>query len=142
MRSRREARPLGHSTARVAANIATIGFGGAIALQLLLVVGAIPVTAAWGGSQTALTKRLRVSSLIAAGVLVVFGYVIRRRAAPATRGRPSTVVRILSWLITIFLAFNTLGNFVSSSATERSIFGPVSLVLVLSCLVVSSSRLE
>jgi hypothetical protein len=133
---------LNASRARLAANIATVLFAVVALLQLLLAAGVIPVTAAWGGTQPVLTTSLRLASIAAAGLLLVFAYIIRRRAGLAGRGRPSLAVRILSWLITIFLALNTLGNFASPSSAERFLFGPLTLLLVLACLVVSSSRLD
>ena len=59
----------------------------------------------------------------------------------SSRGREMSV-RILSWLITAFLALITLSNLASSSTGEKILFTPISFLLAVSCFVVSSSRSE
>lgn len=124
---------------RIAGNLATIFFAIAIVIQILLAAGILPISMAWGGTQQELTGGLRVASVIAAAVLFIFAYVIRRRAGLQDDKPPSRVIKVLSWLITAFLFLNTLGNFASQSQAERLILGPISLVLAASCLVVSLS---
>ena len=97
---------------------------------------------AWGGTQPVLTAGLRAASLAAAALLAAFAYIIRLRAGLLGEGPPSRSIRILSWVITAFLLLNTLGNLASRSAGERLLFGPISLLLALSCLVVSLSKPE
>ena len=128
------------SAARVAGNVATVLFAVAIVLQLLLAAGILPITMAWGGRQPVLTPGLRLASVAAAAVLALFAYVIRRRAGLDGSGPPSRTVKILSWLITAFLVFNTLGNLASQSAGERVLFAPLSLLTAVACLVVSISK--
>jgi hypothetical protein len=60
-------------------------------------------------------------------------------AAAAGRTRPSLFIKIAAWVITIILVLNTLGNFASQSRGEALLFGPLTLVLSLLCLVVSAS---
>ena len=128
------------STARTTGNIATLVFVVVIVLQFLLALGILPVTMAWGGSQSVLTPSLRLAHVLAALVLAGFGYVIRRRAGLLVDARPSRLIKILAWVVTGFLVFNTLGNFASSSAAEKLVFGSLTSVLVIACLLVSSSR--
>jgi len=128
------------SAASVAANLANILFAVIIILQLLLAVGILPITMAWGGRQPVLTTGLRLASLAAVAILVFFAYVIRRRAGLLGDIPPSRTIKVLSWLITVFLALNTLGNLASQSTEEKIIFGIISLSLTLSCLVVSLSK--
>jgi hypothetical protein len=94
---------------------------------------------AWGGSQPVLTVPLRIASLIAALLLGLFGYIIRWRAGLLRKRPASTLIRILSWAITLYMGLNALGNFASSSAGEKVVFGPISLILAVSCLLVSLS---
>lgn len=122
--------------------IATVGFVTAVLLQLLLALGILPVTFAWGGSQSVLTPSLRLVSVAAAVVLTVFAYVIRCRAGLSARVRPSRSIKMFAWLITVYLTINTLGNFASASTGESLLFGPLSLVIALACWVVSSSRIK
>ncbi len=130
------------SIARIAGNVATIGFLVFIFLQILLALGVLPITMAWGGTQSVLTMPLRIASLVAAGLLGWFAYVIRRRAGLSASARSSRLIKILAWGITSYLALNTLGNFASSSTGEVILFGPLSLMVTLACLLVSASRTD
>jgi hypothetical protein len=125
---------------RVAANVATGGFALVAFLQVLLALGVLPITMAWGGTQKVLTARLRVASLVAVVVLGLCGYVIRRRAGLTGETDPSGPVKVGSWIIAVYLAVNSLGNFTSSSRAEARLFGPLSLVVALSSLLVAASR--
>lgn len=96
---------------------------------------------AWGGTQAVLTLPLRIASLAAAAILALSAIVIRRRARLSGTGPPGRLVKVLSWAITIYLLLNTLANLGSPSNAEKIVFGPISLVLAVSCLIISSSRL-
>ncbi len=128
------------SAAAIAANIATLLFGIVIILQLLLALGILPVTMFWGGTQTELTPGLRLASVAAAIVLALFAYVIRRRAGLIGDPPPSTLIKILSWVITAFMVLNTLGNLVSQSTAEKIVFTPLTILLAISCFIVSISK--
>ncbi|MFL7839212.1 MAG: hypothetical protein ACK2U0_15295 [Candidatus Promineifilaceae bacterium] len=128
------------STTALAANIATILFGIVIVLQLLMAIGILPVTMFWGGRQTELTLGLRLTGVAAAIILALFAYVIRRRAGLISSPPPSTLIKILSWVITAFMVFNTLGNLTSQSMTEKIIFTPLTILLAICCFIVSISK--
>ena len=78
---------------------------------------------------------LRLSSSLALPI-------IRRRAGLLAHLRPSRLIRILAWVITGFLFLNTLGNLASSSTAEKLVSGSLSSVLVVACLLVSSSKID
>lgn len=128
------------STAATAANIATVLFGIVIILQLLLALGILPVTMAWGGTQTELTPALRLASVAAAVVMALFAYVIRRRAGLIGDPPPSTLIKIFSWIITAFMVLNTLGNLASQSTAEKILFTPLTILLAICCFIVSISK--
>ncbi len=130
------------ATARLAGQVATVAFAAGMLLQLLLALGVLPSTMAWGGSQPVLTVPLRLASLFAVVVLGVFAYLIRRRAGLAGRPPIPRWVKLLAWVITAYMALNVLGNLASASAAERAVFGPLTLVLTAACLLVSLSRAE
>lgn len=130
------------STVRLAANVATILFIVVIILQLLLAIGILPITMAWGGTQTELTPAFRIASLATVVILALFAYVIRRRAGLATDKPPGPGIKILSWLITAFMVLNTVGNLTSQSMGEKLLFTPITLILVVCCFVVSISKTE
>jgi hypothetical protein len=123
----------------LAANLATILFGLFMAAQLLLALGVLPITMAWGGRQTELTPGLRVASMAAILVLGVFIYIIRYRVGLVGRVATPTSIGVLAWVVTGFMALNTLGNFASPSRTERWLFGPVTFMITATCLIVAVS---
>jgi hypothetical protein len=130
------------STVHIAANLTTILYGATILLQLLLAAGILPITMAWGGREPVLTTNLRIASLFSAVLLGFFAYVIRRRAGLIGEAPIPTSIKILAWLVTAFSAFNLLGIIASTSTGEQILFGPISLLLVASCFVVSISKSE
>lgn len=120
------------------ANVATLLFAVVIVLQILLAAGILPVSMAWGGRQSKLTASLRISSIIAAILLGVFLFVIRYRAGLVGSGSIPTVIVVTSWVITAFMALNTLGNLASKSVKEKVVFGPITALLTLACLLISA----
>ena len=125
---------------QIAAKVATLAFAVAILLQLLLAIGIVPITMAWGGSQPTLTLVLRIASLAAAGMLALFAYVIRRRAGLVGVGPVPRSIRLAAWGVAIFLSINAFGNFASPSEGERLLFGPIAFVLAVSTIFVVSSK--
>ncbi len=121
------------------ANMATLLFAVVIVLQLLLAAGILPVSMAWGGRQSKLISSLRASSIIAAILLGGFIYIIRTRAGLIGSAPIPVMIQVTSWIITAFMAFNMLGNLASKSLTEKLVFGPVTFLLTLACLVISAS---
>jgi len=125
---------------KLAANLATILFGLFIGAQLLLALGVLPITMAWGGRQTELTPGLRVASMAATLMLGVFIYIVRYRAG-LLGGMPTpTSIRMLAWVVTGFMALNTLGNFASLSSAERLLFGPGTFMITAACVIVAASQ--
>lgn len=123
----------------LAANLATILFGLFMGAQLLLALGILPITMAWGGRQTELTPGLRVASMAAILVLAVFIYIVRYRAGLIGSVPTPTTIGVLAWVVTGFMALNTLGNFASLSRAERLLFGPVTLMITAASLIVAVS---
>lgn len=122
------------------ANISTILFVVVIVLQILLALGILPISMAWGGRQSQLTPSLRIASLVAVVLLGAFIYIIRYRAGLLGVTPIPLSIKIFSWIITAFMAFNTFGNLASSSRMERLIFAPITVLLTLACLIVSASN--
>ena len=129
-------------TARFSGNAATVLYALTIILQLLLAAGMLPITMAWGGREPVLTTNLRIASLASALLLLSFIYVIRRRAGLVGNAPTPLIIKVLSWLITAFSALNFLGILASLSMGEKVLFGPISFLLLLSCILVSVSKSE
>ena len=123
----------------LAANLSTILFAIFMGAQLLLALGVLPISMAWGGRKTELTPSLRVASMAAILVLGVFIYIVRYRAGLVGSVPTPTSIGVLAWVVTGFMALNTLGNFASLSRAERWLFGPVTLMITATCLVVAVS---
>jgi hypothetical protein len=130
----------GASIVRISANIATILFGIAILIQLLLAAGVLPITMAWGGRHEVLTPGLRIASVVAAIILGLFAYIIRYRAGLMGAESISVWIKVIAWIVTSFMAFNTFTNLMSQSTTEKMIFVPITSILTILCFVVSLSR--
>jgi hypothetical protein len=126
----------------IAGNTATVLFAIFIGIQLLLAAGILPVSIAWGGRQTELTPALRVASIVAVFVLGAFIYIIRYRAGLIGSTPAPTAIRLMAWVVTAFMAFNAVGNFASVNSTEKLLFGPITIVITIACLIVSASRVN
>lgn len=120
--------------------IAAIVLGLVMTLQLLLAAGLPLGQAAWGGLVQVLPPNLRWASLATVAVLGLAIWVVLARVNIAAPGAASVFVRVITWVFVGFLALNTLGNIASSSATERYVMTPVTLLLVACFVVVALSR--
>jgi hypothetical protein len=127
-------------TANFSGNAATLLYVLTIILQLLLASGILPITMAWGGREPVLTTNLRIASLASAAFLLIFIYIIRRRAGLVGDAPVTPIIKVLSWLITGFSALNFLGILASLSNGEKILFGPISFLLLVSCILVSISK--
>ena len=125
-----------------AGNTATVLFVVFIGIQLLLAAGILPVSIAWGGRQTELTPALRVASIVAVFILGAFIYIIRYRAGLIGTVPAPTAIWVMAWVVTAFMALNTVGNFASVNNTEKLLFGPITIVITIACLIVSASRVN
>jgi len=130
------------NTPRIAGNAATALYALTIILQLLLASGILPITMAWGGREPVLTTNLRIASLASVALLVFFIYIIRRRAGLVRDASITLRIKVLAWLVTAFSALNFLGILVSLSRGEKMLFGPISFLLVVACILVSLSKSE
>jgi hypothetical protein len=131
---------LNYSVARIAGIIAAVLFAVVIVLQILLAAGVLPISMAWGGQRPVLTTGLRLASVAAVVILVLFAYVICRRAGLFSNNPTTTAIKFLSWIVTAFLVLNTIGNLTSKSTGERMLFSPITILLVVSCSIVSVSK--
>jgi hypothetical protein len=127
---------------RIAGNAATVLYALTMILQLLLAAGILPITMAWGGREPVLTTNLRIASLASAALLLFFIYVIRRRAGLVRDASITPIIKVLSWLVAAFSALNFLGILASLSSGEKILFGPISFLLLVACILVSLSKSE
>jgi hypothetical protein len=95
---------------------------------------------AWGGRQSVLTPALRIASVVSAEILGLFAYVIRCRVGLMGPKDIPNLIKILAWIITAYMAFNSFTNLTSQSKTEKMIFTPITLVTTILCFIVSLSK--
>jgi len=87
-------------------------------------------------------NKLENCSLASAALLLFFIYIIRRRAGLVSDAPLTLIVKVLSWLVTAFSALNFLGILASLSSGEKILFGPISFLLLVACILVSLSKSE
>lgn len=127
---------------QISANIAAVLFAIVILYQLLIAIGLVPITMAWGGRQSELTPGLRIASIVSAVILALFAYIIRRRAGLVGLAEITLLIKILAWVVTAYMAFNTFTNLTSQSMAEKMIFTPVTILLTIACIIVSVSKIQ
>jgi hypothetical protein len=121
----------------MAAWIAVILFFGLMCFQVLLALGFPYGQAAWGGKYIKLPNRLRIASLVSAAIFVVTSLFVLEKAEIISVFNNSTVVTVGVWILIAFFGLNTLGNLVTKSKQEKRIMTPISVALVLLCLIVA-----
>jgi hypothetical protein len=98
----------------------------------------VPALGEIGGMIFGLTRI--VWSVVAAIVLGAFIYVIRYWAGLVGSTPIPTGIRIGAWVVTGFLALKALGNFASANTTEKLLFGPTTIIILIACVVISLSN--
>ena len=126
----------------MAGNIATLLFLFFIGVQLLVASGILPSSILWGGGESELTLGRRLASVGGAVLLSFFIYVIRYRAGLLGTMPQPTFIKVLAWVVTGYMALNSLGNFTSVNPIEKMLFGPLAILMFLACLMVSASSIE
>lgn len=127
-------------TSQYAAILATIILSCVIGFQLLLAAGLPLGRGAWGGQFTVLPRKLRFSSLAAAGILALAAWIVLTRTGLVLAGDESLVIQVATWVFVGFFLLNTLGNIVSKSPLERKVMTPVTLILATCFAVVALSQ--
>ena len=82
---------------------------------------------AWGGQYDVLPARLRVGSVLAIAVYLVFGWVIAAHAG--LLGADNGVVRAMTWAIAGYFFLGAGANLASRSRPERVLMTPLAVAL-------------
>lgn len=121
----------------------SIAFHGFAAFQIALAMGAPFGDHVWGGSlPEVLPAGWRIASGIAAGALIWMTLVVLARAGVMRTSpiAPRHLTRA-TWMIAVYMALNTLGNFASGNTFEQQVFGPITAVIAaLTAVVAYRSR--
>jgi len=137
----------------VARWLAVTLFGIMACIQVLIALRVLPQDIVWGGSHREPTLALALASLAAAVILCGFAVILHRRgaldAAPALSAVTTadsascftapTTIRVASWLVTLYMLLNTVGNLLSTNTIEKYVFGSLTAILAICCCLVSMS---
>lgn len=82
---------------------------------------------------------LRVAALIQAALLAGFALVILARAGVISP-RWSRISRWLAWVVVAFSAVSLILNLITPSASERALWAPVTLIMLISSGVVAFAK--
>ena len=113
--------------------VVTILFVSIAFFQVLLSLGFPLGEFALGGYYKVLPKKLRIVSAVNAMVLVFMSFVFLQHT-DVFIGLSFLPTNILVWIITIFLAINSIANLFSRSKKERFIMTPLSSIAFILCL--------
>ncbi|CAG9621118.1 hypothetical protein [Sutcliffiella rhizosphaerae] len=110
-----------------------------VVFQVLLSLGFPLGEMAMGGYHKILPKGLRVVSAGNALILILMTIIFLQHTFQVSTALAFLPTSVLVWIITVFLAINTLANFFSTSRKEKVFMTPLSGVAMLLCLFISLS---
>ncbi len=123
-----------------AAASAAVLLVGVAVFQAALAGGAPLGAMAWGGTREGrLPTPMRLGSAAAVIVLIFAALVVLAQAGVLSWSPvPSGALGAVTWVIAGFMVLNTLGNVASKSRAERLVFGPITAVLAVLCIIVAA----
>jgi len=119
-------------SAKLAGNVLLFSLGLLLLFHILVLLKIIPASIMWGGQANA--GNIVMLEIVALVVTLFFGYVIAAKTGYVQVGKFGGMVKILVWIIFLFLVLNTLGNLASGISAENFIFAPITLILALCAL--------
>lgn len=111
---------------RTAAVTLLVLFAAAIAFQLVVFAGLIPMEMVWGGRLQNEQERM-VGALLSIAFLFVFVALVLVRMGRIGRSMP-VVGKWGMWAVCVLFALNTVGNLFALDLRETLIFTPITLV--------------
>jgi hypothetical protein len=126
-------------SATAAANVLLVALGALAVFHVLMLAGALPDDMVWGGraSGGGAAAPLEVVGL---AVTVLFATVAAVKIGYITAPRLAGLAAVGMWVMFGYFVLNVLGNLASTSAVERGIFVPYSIVLALLTLRLALER--
>ncbi|MBI1340391.1 hypothetical protein GC169_09335 [bacterium] len=123
------------------AELAAIGFciliAGLGVFQAMLALGAPLGRFAWGGQSAVLSTRLRVGSVIAIGLYVLFSLIVLERAGLVPAFGSAPMAHCAIWVLAAYLVFGVGLNAISRSKSERMVMTPLAAALLALVLIVA-----
>ena len=122
----------------IASIIVAILFVSIAVFQVLLSLGYPLGEYAMSGYYKVLPKKLRITSIVNALILLFMGFVFLQHTNVLS-GIDFLSTNILVWVITIYLGINTIANLISRSKKERFVMTPLSGFTFVLCLFIALS---
>lgn len=116
-------------TPQKAANSILVILGLLIVFHLTVIAGLVPGSFVWGDQIP--QENILPMEMIAIVITLSFGLFILIKMRYLKDQRPSKVVNIGLWIISIFFLVNVVTNLISKVSLENFIFAPIALILAL-----------
>ncbi|MEQ9378958.1 MAG: hypothetical protein RIG68_27465 [Imperialibacter sp.] len=109
--------------------------------HLLIITGAIPYEATWGGRLSSHEDMIQFESVsILINLFIVA--IVSIKAGYLRVKVPAIVITAILWLLVLVFAINTVGNLVSASFWEMIIFTPFTIVSAILCLRMALEKVD
>lgn len=125
--------------AHLAALVFSVMMLGLAIFQAALAFGAPLGHFAWGGQHRVLPTGLRIGSIVAIALYMVFALILLMRAGLAAPWPDMNWITWASWIIVGYLALGVVINGISRSLPERLTMTPLVLILAGLALIVALS---
>lgn len=121
---------------QIAAIVACAILFGLGAFQALLIAGAPLGRFAWGGQHEVLPRNLRIGSVVAIGLYVLFALVLLDRSGLLSLV-PDPLSGVAAWVLAAYGIVGTGMNSISRSLPERYLMTPLTVILTICFVVVA-----
>ena len=116
-------------SAKLAGNIILIVLALLGIFHLLLILGIVPQTIAWGGQTDESSDNIVVLELVAFVVLLFFALIVAIKIGYVKL--KLNFVNVGLWVMFVYFVLNAVGNLASTNLMETIIFTPVTIILAL-----------
>jgi hypothetical protein len=125
--------------AKIAGDILLVLFGLLVVFHIVILLNLLPTNMVWGGraGSTSNPRALLIVSLV---FNLIFAIAVAVKVGYIPIDLSSRVVNIILWVIFAYLLLNTVGNLASSSAIEKFVFTPLTIVAAILVLRLAMER--
>jgi hypothetical protein len=118
-------------SAKLAGNILLAAMGLLFVFHILVLFGVLPADIVWGGQIKDVQANLVMLESVALLVTLLFMFVVAVKRGYIKMDKFRGAINAGLWLIFIFMALNTVGNFISAVSFENLVFAPITIILAL-----------
>lgn len=115
---------------KLAGNLSIAIMGLLMIFHIIMLSGLLPTDIIWGGRQTG-AESMRQMELVSLAVTCFFIFIIMLKMNYLPFKIHKKVTTIVLWLMFVWFLLNIIGNLAAATVLEKSIFTPVSIVLML-----------